>query len=190
MFKKVAITGHTAGIGKGLYDHFTSIGCEVLGFSLDNGYDINDVKIINEIIEQTKDCDLFINNAYATDKQLMISKSWHKQHYNYQHYILNISSVVALNITTNYLIQQLKMDESNVKAYQRYKQELNDYSDIINFSQSRCKAITIMPGLVDTDFIKLDMRAISVDDLVKIVTTSLDNIKDNYFISSVVIQNK
>ncbi len=59
---KIAITGHTKGIGKALYNYFSEIGHEVIGMSRSNGYDIT----LNpdKILEQISSCDLFINNAY------------------------------------------------------------------------------------------------------------------------------
>ena len=57
---RVAITGHTNGLGKELYNRFD----DVKGFSSSNDYDVSDnyerAKIINEIDK----FDLFINNAH------------------------------------------------------------------------------------------------------------------------------
>ena len=65
---KCTITGHTFGIGKRLYDHFTALGWEVQGFSRSNGFDLNDK--LDEIVELSKDSDLFINNAFVKTHQL------------------------------------------------------------------------------------------------------------------------
>ena len=34
-FKNIAITGHSSGIGKGVYEHFEKLGFRVKGFSKD-----------------------------------------------------------------------------------------------------------------------------------------------------------
>jgi|TARA_B100000073_G_scaffold338407_1_gene335527 hypothetical protein len=60
---KYAITGHSRGIGKCCYDLFTADGHEVLGFSRSNGYDIRDPESRKQIVEQSLDADVFINNA-------------------------------------------------------------------------------------------------------------------------------
>lgn len=65
---KCTITGHTFGIGKILYDHFTAKGWEVQGFSRSNGFDINDK--LEEIVELSKDCNLFINNSFVKTHQI------------------------------------------------------------------------------------------------------------------------
>lgn len=60
---KYVITGHKRGIGKGCYDLFTADGHEVIGLSKTDGFDIRDPNIRKEIIEQSLDADVFINNA-------------------------------------------------------------------------------------------------------------------------------
>ena len=63
---KVVITGHTQGIGRALYESFTSAEWEVVGLSRSNGYDID--KDFDQVVEAATGADLFINNAYR-DKQ-------------------------------------------------------------------------------------------------------------------------
>lgn len=71
MFKKIAITGHTRGIGKTLYEKFrSSTDAEILGMSTSNGFDIE--KDIDKVIEQAQGADLFINNAYRDRQQLKL----------------------------------------------------------------------------------------------------------------------
>ena len=60
---KYVITGHTRGIGKKCADLFTADGHEVIGFSRENGYDIRDPEQRKQILEQSVDADVFINNA-------------------------------------------------------------------------------------------------------------------------------
>jgi hypothetical protein len=64
---KCVITGHTTGIGKAIYDHFLTLGWEVIGLSRTTGFTIpND---LDKIIEVSTDCDLFINSSYAGGNQ-------------------------------------------------------------------------------------------------------------------------
>ncbi len=60
---KFAITGAKRGIGKACADLFTADGHEVIGFSQSDGYDIRDPDIRKNIVEQSLDADVFINNA-------------------------------------------------------------------------------------------------------------------------------
>ena len=91
--KTLAITGHTRGLGKALYELYPSS----LGFSRSTGYQIeNDAdSIINQII----DCDVFINNAYhETAQQYLFEQMWHQWRDNPTKTIVNISSMIALGI--------------------------------------------------------------------------------------------
>ena len=63
---KVVITGHTSGIGKALWEFFYAR-AEVKGLSRSNGYDID--KDFDQVVEEIKGCDLFINNAYRDQQQ-------------------------------------------------------------------------------------------------------------------------
>jgi len=65
---KCFITGHTTGLGKEFYNHFSKLGWEVDGISISTGYDI--VADYSQILSKAAGCDLFINNAYADGMQL------------------------------------------------------------------------------------------------------------------------
>jgi len=64
---KISITGHSRGIGKSLHDMYVADGHEVIGFSRSNGYDITDPNVCSQIVQESLDCDLFVNNAYELD---------------------------------------------------------------------------------------------------------------------------
>ena len=69
--KKIVITGHTAGLGKAIYDKFTEISCrEIVGMSRSNGYDID--TDFEKIVEEASGVELFINNAYRGEQQLKL----------------------------------------------------------------------------------------------------------------------
>lgn len=57
---RVAVTGHTNGIGKALYSRLDN----AVGFSLSTGYDITSPIHRSQILENIKDCDVFVNNAF------------------------------------------------------------------------------------------------------------------------------
>jgi NADP-dependent 3-hydroxy acid dehydrogenase YdfG len=198
MFKNIGITGHTKGIGKGLYDHFSKLGCNVLGFSLENGFDIS--KNRDEIISWTKECDLFFNNAYSGYSQVELAKLWQQEHWHNNHYIINTSSMAAeplADIPNNF---------PWLKPYGEEKYAINKVSWEINHSGSKCKSIVIMPGVCQTNFynpydteeqngLELYKRVmetdsiITVDDLVKTVDLVLQSINGRNFISQITVLN-
>jgi len=67
---KIAITGHTAGLGKFLYNYFAKEGNEVIGFSRSNGFDLQ--HDCDKICDAANGSDVFINNTCCLDKQLYL----------------------------------------------------------------------------------------------------------------------
>lgn len=57
---KIAITGHTAGIGQALSTVLQQRGHEIVGLSKRDGHNIRNISKIADLIEP---CDLFVNNA-------------------------------------------------------------------------------------------------------------------------------
>ena len=74
---KIAITGHTAGIGQALAKKYQSAGHEIVGLSQREG---NNIRVIPKICDQIESCDMFINNAQAgyaqTELLFEMAKRW------------------------------------------------------------------------------------------------------------------
>lgn len=200
-FKSVAITGHTTGIGKGLYDYFISKGCTVKGFSKSTGYNIEHNEEVLEIIENTLDYDLFINNAYCGEQQAYIALQWHTAHYEKKHYIINMSSLGS----SENIVHKLNIKNPQIVEYGINKMLLNNIGNTINLSDSKARCITVMPGIVNTDFIStfpfdegiaefyqsIEERGtiLEVKDVVDSVANILALANQRNFISSITIQN-
>lgn len=157
---KVAVTGHTSGIGKGLYENFLNKGYFVRGFSRSNGFDISILKDRLAIIEETKHFDIFINNAYNKndDSQLQMLRDIFKSWQNQNKKIINISSRGSSQ-NHEYAISKRFQDIF-------CESKLLEYPTIIN----------IRPGYVDTPMIKHILnKKMSVDRVVTIVEFSLEH---------------
>jgi hypothetical protein len=88
-----AITGHTAGIGKCVYNRLSS---SAIGFSLSTGYDITIASDRQRIIEESKDCDVFINNAPAGFSQTLLFLELFQEWRNKSNKtIINVGSRIA-----------------------------------------------------------------------------------------------
>lgn len=59
---KIAITGHTAGIGKAFTQYLSLRGHEIVGLSKRDG---NNIRNVPKIVEKIIDCDMWINNAQS-----------------------------------------------------------------------------------------------------------------------------
>jgi len=194
--KKIAITGHTRGIGKGLYNFFSK-SYNVKGFSLENGYDINDY---DRILDETDDCEIFINNAYSYYKQSELVTAWAQRHKNHKYLIISTSSIAAEPLL------EIKKVFPHLENYAKEKYAINRASWEVNHNDGLCKASVIMPGVVDTKFynpydteeqngLELYNRVIetnsiiTVDDLVKTVNFIIESWNGRNFISSMTVLN-
>lgn len=74
---KIAITGHSAGIGQALARGYASRGHEIVGLSKRDGFNI---RVIPKIATQIEPCDMWINNAQEsfaqTELLFEVAKRW------------------------------------------------------------------------------------------------------------------
>ena len=139
---KIAITGHSKGIGHALYSKLAD-NHTVQGYSRSNGYDISTKQSI--IIRSAKDCDVFINNAYSGFAQLEILKGI----YNEWRQMSDKTIVNVISRTKYYKVGQTQDDE-----YCAHKKALDDLCHTLLFRRSKkCRIININPGYVRTDMV-------------------------------------
>lgn len=112
---KIAITGHTRGLGVELVKQFEARGHSVVGFSRSNGFDISKAADRARIVEQASECDVFVNNAYWGFAQVDLLNNmfttWNKRS---NKYIINISSDSSYHQKTRhhpYAIHKTALDE-------------------------------------------------------------------------------
>ena len=139
---KIAITGHSKGIGKSLYDRLCSKGHEVIGFSRSNGYDINTSEGFNKVFEDGIECDMFINNAYSGSAQLHLFCNFYNVWMRKKNKtIVNISSMAKYPAVSG-----------NLSGYSAHKAALNHQHNMVMADANRkCKIITVNPGYVETN---------------------------------------
>ena len=91
---KIAITGHTHGIGKAFAEQLAERGHEIIGISRRDGENIRRIEHTANLIDP---CNLFINNAqsYYAQTELLYAvwKRWHTL--ASQHWIWNISTMMT-----------------------------------------------------------------------------------------------
>jgi nucleoside-diphosphate-sugar epimerase len=159
---KVAITGHTKGIGYGLYNFLSPT---VKGFSRTNGYDINSFDDRRKIISESADCDIFINNAHFNFGQIYMLLDLFREWKNLDKTIINIGSqVTEINLEAN---------RHDLLNYQAEKLILKQMS--AKLQGYKCKVVYRSFGYVGTDTIKLkypnfkNNDYISVEEAIKII---------------------
>ena len=75
---KIAVIGHTRGIGKAIADLYRNRNYQVVGLSRTNGYDL--ISNQDEIMEKIQDCGLVVLNAHAGRGQLNLLKRIYGRH--------------------------------------------------------------------------------------------------------------
>jgi len=143
---KVAVTGHTSGIGQGLYQYFEAQGHEVLGFSTHNGYALPEAE--DRVLEQIQHCDIFVNNALPIASQISLLKKLWPIWENANKKIIVIGSIAS---------RFQFAAKPGMEDYQREKKELDDVCNTLRYVDPEmiqgkpCSLITIHPGFVDTN---------------------------------------
>jgi NAD(P)-dependent dehydrogenase (short-subunit alcohol dehydrogenase family) len=158
---KIAITGHTKGIGKaiaGLY--YTD---EVVGFSRSNGYDIAQSSDIARIIAESAECNIFVNNAYHDFVQCdLLDRMFELWKNDPTKTIVNI-------------ISRARYGAGKAKFYGQTKMELYTKAKSMMFSDKRCRIININPGYVKTDMVAhVDVKMLTPEQLAAMVKWCLD----------------
>jgi hypothetical protein len=60
---RVAITGHTTGLGKEIYNFYINSNVDTVGFSRSNGFDLRDWSNMQRVLDLTSSVDLIFSNA-------------------------------------------------------------------------------------------------------------------------------
>ncbi len=139
---KIAITGHSRGIGKELYDIFDA-DHQVEGFSRSNGYDI---ALQHQLISRSiKHNDVFINNAWAGYSQIdLLNNVFDMWKDDETKTIVNISS-----------LSKYPGLSGNTTGYSASKAALSHQAFLLMFKTDRkCRMINVNPGYVKTDMTK------------------------------------
>lgn len=92
---KIAITGHTSGLGKSLLNCAAIRSLDTIGFSRSNGFDISNHDTRVEIIKQSHDCDVFINNAYDKYAQIDLLYDLYSEWKTQRKLIVTIGSMAS-----------------------------------------------------------------------------------------------
>jgi len=204
IMKKVAITGHTRGVGKGLWDYYE--GCERLGFSKSEGWDLDNKQICDVVINNIKDYDVFINNA-PTINQSYIFEKLYNLWYGEDKMVINISSNLG-DVGVDFIEKvKQKISNSNIgpsdkpiwplEQYCNIKAQLDKHSvdTVLNNhleGQYYPWVLNFKPYGIDTDYIKnpnlpkylAEEKIMSVKDFIDVFDYTL-KIKDKVKITSI-----
>ena len=154
---KYAITGHTQGIGKSLFDRLIP---NCIGFSKSTGYDITLKENREIIISKSLDCDVFINNAYSGICQVDLLYELYGHWKNLDKIIVNIGSETTCGI------------KRHPHLYTAHKVALDKSSEQLSHLNNNCRVINIRFGWVGTQRVLENYKPssyIEVDDAAKYI---------------------
>lgn len=149
--KRIAVTGHTRGIGKQLWNRLEDRGFELKGFSRSTGHNLQRVSTCKRVAEEIADwnADVFVNNAYVPDNQVRMLYLMYEHWVDKPRLIINLSATSSDSITN---FSQMGYNE-NWTPYVSDKARLDWASlQLANmFKQGKCRVSLVKPGFVDTD---------------------------------------
>lgn len=182
---KLAITGHTSGIGKELYmilqDHMD----KVFGYSIANGYDITNYKSREKILYEIKNFDIFINNAFDKTGQTKLLQDVIDLWKDKDKLIVNISSK-SIYIKDP---KDLNLITSNGLTFYDYQKEKIEQQKIIEkrYLDSKPNILNCILGPVDCGFSDLlDCKKLDPKQIANIITWFILN-KDVIHVQQIIL---
>ena len=175
---KIAITGHTSGIGKAFAQQLAQRGHSIVGISRRGGENIRRVAHTASLIEP---CDLFINNAqtgYAQTELLYeVWTRWQGQ----ERYIWNISTMMIEEPVNS---QPDGQQDLTMSQYRNQKIALEEASRQLRFKNSWPQISVIRPGGVATQSHFDNSKKANVNIWVKSIIDTFSH-NDNIRISEI-----
>lgn len=136
---KVIVTGHTSGIGRSLFNKFKHLNHTVIGFSRFSGFDISDTIVRKQILDFSKDSDIFINNAWHITGQIAMLQS-----------ILETPVKNIINISSN--IKSLPETFFTNQAVIDYRDSKLEIDTLIDNYIGSINILNVLPELTNTNF--------------------------------------
>lgn len=174
---KIAITGHSKGIGKSIADVFEKHSYDLTGFSRTNGFDISDNITRSNIVKLSEDADIFVNNAYHPIGQLDLLKQVSDRWAGTDKIIINISSKITYYTGPG---------ADKFSEYILAKQKQNEF--IKNrITTANPRILNVIPGFVDTDMTKGFSNLKTNPDKIAEMIYALLEFKEHLYIQEIVL---
>jgi len=146
---KIAIIGHTRGIGKAIADLYQKKNYTVVGLSSSNGYDLECSQV--EIMEQLDDCKLIVLNAYVGRGQMTLLKRI------YGKFVFEDKKVAVITSTSGTPMgEDEELLDPEYAEYCKNKKTLIEYIEQLQqeLLNKPLSVYDICPDVVDTDMTK------------------------------------
>lgn len=180
---KIAIIGHTKGIGKAIADLYKKKKYQVIGLSSSNGYDLQCSQV--EIMEQLDDCELIVLNAYVGRGQMNLLKRI------YGKFVFEDKKVVVITSTSGTPIgADEEMLDPEYVEYCKNKKTLIEYIEQLQqeLLNKPLSVYDVCPDVVDTDMTKglwEDLPKLKADEVAEAVRYCFES---TFNVNKIVIQ--
>jgi NADP-dependent 3-hydroxy acid dehydrogenase YdfG len=166
---KIAITGHTAGIGQALANLYSQQGHVIIGLSQREG---NNIRNIPKICDQIEPCDMFVNNAQSGYAQTELLFEMAQRWSGTKKHIVVVSTQMTQDPVSP--LPGLDMDQ-----YRIQKVALEESVKQIRNRRLQIRLTTVRPGNIATSPDKTVPPAADVDNwarsLIEIFETAEKN---------------
>ena len=162
---KIVITGHLNGLGLALSNKFAEKGYTISGYDLINGKDITRRDIVNELISDCIDADIFINNAYANQSLLLnkIFKLWEGKDKT----IINVSSAITYLPLSNLSV--------SLNEYISDKKHLDILVKLLRGNNSLPHIMNIRPSWFESKLVsQVNTNKTNPDDIANLIAMLYD----------------
>lgn len=166
---KIAITGHTAGIGRALAQQYELRGHTIVGLSQREG---NNIRNTPKICDQVEPCDIFVNNAQAGYAQTELLFEMAQRWSGTGKQIIVITTMMTQEPVSS--LTGLGMDH-----YRLQKVTLEEAVRQIRHRRLGIKIVTVRPGNIATSPDKTVPPAADVDNWAKTLLDILDMAAQN-----------
>lgn len=166
---KIAITGHTAGIGQALAKEYAFDGHEIVGLSRRDG---NNIRNVPKICDQIEPCDIFVNNAQAGYAQTELLFEMARRWQGTKKHIIVISTMMTQTPVS--VLSGLDMDHYRVQ-----KIALEEAVRQIRNRRFGIKITVVRPGDIATNLDKTVPPAADVNNWAKTLLSLLKLAKNN-----------
>lgn len=176
---KVAIIGHTQGIGQAFVQECSSRGIETVGFSRSTGHDIASIVNQRSVVESVADCDIIINNAHQDFHQVeMFNRLWAEYH-QHEKIIVNVSTAVTH-------MRSGADGPQHTKGRAHYAAEKSGLDLATLWARSeksaKCRILLLKPGLTNTPRVAADRPGAPRIDTCSMARFVLSSLLDKTFI--------
>jgi nucleoside-diphosphate-sugar epimerase len=166
---KIAITGHTAGIGQALAEEYSYDGHEIVGLSKREG---NNIRNTPKICDQIEPCDVFVNNAQAGYAQTELLFEMAQRWQGTKKHIIVVSTMMTQDPIS--VLPSLDMDH-----YRLQKVALEEAVCQIRHRRLGVKITIVRPGNIATGPDKTVPPAADVKNWARTLLDLLDMAKNN-----------